>query len=42
VKGRKIRYRILAGEPEGKNPLVWNDNISMNLRVVDYEDVDWV
>jgi hypothetical protein len=37
---------MLVGEPEGKRPLGrpgrnWEDNISMNLGKIGWEDVDW-
>jgi len=38
---------ILVGKPEGKRPLGksrrrWGYNIKMDLRVIDWEDVDWM
>jgi hypothetical protein len=40
-------YNILVGKPEGKRPLGrpwrrWEDNISMDLREIGWEDVDWI
>jgi hypothetical protein len=40
-------YRILVGKPEGKRPLgiprrTWVDNIKMDLRNVDWDDMDWI
>jgi hypothetical protein len=46
---REIRnaYRILVGKPEWKRPLGrtrrgWEDNIGMDLREIEWEDVDWI
>jgi hypothetical protein len=38
--------KILVGKPEGKRPLGrsrrrWVDNIKMNLRVIEWDGVDW-
>jgi hypothetical protein len=43
----KNTYRILAGRPEGKRPLVRSrrrgeDNISMNIRERGREGVNWI
>jgi hypothetical protein len=40
-------YSILVGKPEGKRPLErpkyrWEDNIRMDLRVMGWEDVEWM
>jgi hypothetical protein len=40
-------YRLLVGKPEGKRPLgrtrrKWVDTIRMDLRKVDWGDVDWI
>jgi hypothetical protein len=43
----KYAYKILVGKPEGKRPLGRpklrkKDNIRMNLRETEWEDVDWM
>jgi hypothetical protein len=43
---RKL-YKVMVGEPEGKSPLGrprrgWEDGIRLNLRVIDWQDVDFV
>jgi hypothetical protein len=40
-------YNILVGRPEGKRPLGrprhrWEDNIKMDLREIEFGDVDWI
>ncbi|KAJ4447031.1 hypothetical protein ANN_09019 [Periplaneta americana] len=40
-------YRVLVGRPEGKRPLGrprrrWEDNITMDLREVEYDDREWI
>jgi hypothetical protein len=40
-------YNILVGKPEGRRPLGrprhrWEDNISMDLREIEFGDVDWI
>ncbi|KAJ4432290.1 hypothetical protein ANN_20908 [Periplaneta americana] len=40
-------YSVLVGRPEGKRPLGrprrrWEDNITMDLREVGYDDRDWI
>ncbi|KAJ4429209.1 hypothetical protein ANN_26212 [Periplaneta americana] len=39
-------YRMLAGRPEGRRPLwrpiIWEDNIKMDLREMGYDDRDWI
>jgi hypothetical protein len=45
--GKKTKYRLLVGKPEGKRPLGrprrrWMDNIRMDLGEVGWGDVDWI
>jgi hypothetical protein len=40
-------YNILVGRPEGRRPLGrtrrrWEDNIKMDLREIEFGDVDWI
>jgi hypothetical protein len=40
-------YRILVGKPEGKRPVGrprrrWVDNIKMDLREIEWDDMDWI
>jgi hypothetical protein len=40
-------YKILVSQPEQKRPYGrtrcrWEDNITMNLRVIGWEGVDWI
>jgi hypothetical protein len=40
-------YNILVGRPEGRRPLgrprhSWEDNIKMDLREIEFGDVDWI
>jgi hypothetical protein len=40
-------YRILAENPEGKNPLGrprprWEDNAKMGIRKIGWGDMDWI
>jgi hypothetical protein len=48
TKGKKrIAYRLLVGNPEGKRPLRrprrrWVNNIRMDLGEVGWGDVDWI
>jgi hypothetical protein len=40
-------YRILVGKLEGKRLLgilghIWQDNIKMNVREIDWGDIDWI
>jgi hypothetical protein len=40
-------YNILVGRPEGRGPLGrprrrWEDNIKMDLREIEFGDVDWI
>jgi hypothetical protein len=44
--GEENAYRILVGKPEGKRPLErlrrrWEDNIKMDLREIEWGDMDW-
>jgi hypothetical protein len=44
---KRNAYRILVGKPEGKRPLGrpssrWMDNIKMDLRVIGWDDMDWI
>jgi hypothetical protein len=44
---KRNAYRLLVRKPEGKRPLGrprrrWVDNISMDLREVEWGDVDWI
>jgi hypothetical protein len=44
---KRNAYRILVGKPGGRRPLGrprrrWVDNIKMDLREVEWDDVDWV
>jgi hypothetical protein len=45
--GRRGIYIILVGKPEGRRPLGkprrgWVDNIKMDLRVIESDDMDWI
>jgi hypothetical protein len=48
INGEKRNiYRILAGKPEGKEPLGrssrrWVDNIKMDLREIGWDGMDWI
>jgi hypothetical protein len=40
-------YYILVGKPEGRRPMGrprhrWEDNIKMDLREIEFGDVDWI
>jgi hypothetical protein len=40
-------YNIFVGRPEGRRPLGrprrrWEDNIKMDLREIEFADVDWI
>jgi hypothetical protein len=40
-------YNILVGRPEGRRPVGrprrrWEDNIEMDLREIEFGDVDWI
>jgi hypothetical protein len=40
-------HTVLARKPEGKRPLGrpkhrWDDNISMKIKEMGFEDVDWI
>jgi hypothetical protein len=44
---KKNAYRILVGKPEGKRPLGrprrrWVVKIKMDLREIEWDDVDWI
>jgi hypothetical protein len=44
---KKNAYRILVGKPEGKRPLGilrrrWVDNIKIDLREIEWDDMDWI
>jgi hypothetical protein len=44
---KRNAYRILVGKPEGKRPLGrprrrWVDNIKKDLRVIEWDGVDWI
>jgi hypothetical protein len=45
--GRRGKYRLLVGKPEGKRPLGrprgrWIDNIKMDLLEIGLSVVDWI
>jgi hypothetical protein len=47
MKENRSAYRILVGKPEGKRPLGrprhrWVDNITMDLREIGWDGVDWI
>jgi hypothetical protein len=44
---KRNAYRILVGTPEGKRLLgrpgpIWDDNIKMDLREMEWDDIDWI
>jgi hypothetical protein len=44
---KRNAYRILVGMPEGKRPLGrlrhrWVDNITMDLREIGWDGMDWI
>jgi hypothetical protein len=44
---KRNAYRILVGNPEGKRPLgrprrKWMDNITMDIREIGWEGMDWI
>jgi hypothetical protein len=44
---KRNTYRILVGKPEGKRPLGrprhrWVDNITMDLREIGWNGMDWI
>jgi hypothetical protein len=46
-EGKRNAYRILVGKPEGRRPLGrpryrWVDNISMDLREIECDGIDWI
>jgi hypothetical protein len=45
--GDELVYKMLVGKPDGKRPLRrhrcrWENNIKMDLKVIGWEDVDWI
>jgi hypothetical protein len=47
MAGKMNAYRILMGKPEGKRPLGrlrrrWVNNIKMDLREVEWDDMHWI
>jgi hypothetical protein len=47
MREKRNAYRILVGKPEGKRQLKrpigrWEDNIKIDLRVVEWDGVDWI
>jgi hypothetical protein len=47
MKEKRNAYRIFVGKPEGKRPVGrprrrWVDNIKMDLREIEWDDVDWI
>jgi hypothetical protein len=46
--GEKLNaYRVLVGKPEGKRPLGiprhgWEGNNKMDLRHIEWDDMDWI
>jgi hypothetical protein len=43
----RVAYNILVGRPEGRRPLGrptrrWEDNLKMDLREIEFGDVDWI
>jgi hypothetical protein len=44
---KRNAYRILMGKPEGKRPLgrpgrTWVGNIKIDLRVIEWDGMDWI
>jgi hypothetical protein len=44
---KRNTYRILVGKPEGKRPLgrqrrKWVDNVKMDLREIEWDEMDWI
>jgi hypothetical protein len=44
---KRNAYRIFVGKPEGKRPLGrprrrWEDNIRIDLREIEWGDMDWI
>jgi hypothetical protein len=44
---KRNAYRILVGKPERNRPLGrlrrgWVDNIKMDLREIEWDDMDWI
>jgi hypothetical protein len=47
MEEKRNAYRILVGTPEGKGPLGrqrhwWVDNITIDLRVIGWDGIDWI
>jgi len=47
MREKRNTHKIFVGKPEGKKPLGrsrhrWKDNIRMDPREIDWEDVDWI
>jgi hypothetical protein len=47
VGAKRNAYRILVGKPEAKTPLGrsrrrWVDNIKIDLRETEWDDMDWI
>jgi hypothetical protein len=45
--GKRDVYRVFVGKPEGKRPLGrprhrWEDNIKLDLKELECEDMDWI
>jgi hypothetical protein len=45
--GRRVCIQGFGGKPEGKRPLGrpgrrWEDNIKMDLRYIEWSDMDWI
>jgi hypothetical protein len=43
---KRNAYKILVGKPEGRRPLGkprrrWVDNIKMDLKEIEWDDIDW-
>jgi hypothetical protein len=47
MREKRNAYRTLVGKPEGKRPLGrprhrWVDNIKIDLRETEWDDMDWI
>jgi hypothetical protein len=47
MREKRNSYRVLVGQAEGKRPLGrqrcrWVNNITMDLREIEYVGVDWI
>jgi hypothetical protein len=47
IREKRNVYRVVVGKPEGKRLLGrpkrrWVDNIKMDLREIEWSDVDWI